>query len=217
MKPHFVIGIAGGSGSGKTSLIHRVHEEIGEEKVTLLSQDDYYHPIHLQSKDDNGEVNFDLPTAIDEEGLVRDVKKLVNGDSVMISRYLFNNDKGTPEDITLDPRPILLVEGLFIFHYPALYALMDLKVFVDAHPENRLKRRILRDGRERGYPESVVRYQWENHVEPAFNDFLLPYQSDCDILIKNDIEMEEGYQDLIHALHRTLEHLPSQDMSSSWR
>ncbi|MDA0714226.1 MAG: uridine kinase [Bacteroidetes bacterium] len=209
MKPCFVIGIAGGSGSGKTSLIQRVHEDIGEDCVTMLSQDDYYHPIHLQHKDHNGEVNFDLPTAIDQDGLIRDVKNLLNGEPITVSRYLFNNAKGHPEDVQLDPRPILLVEGLFIFHYPELYSLMDLKVFIDAHPEYRLKRRILRDGKERGYPESVVRYQWENHVEPAFKDFLLPYQSHCDILIKNDIEMEEGYQDLIHALHRTLEHLHS--------
>jgi uridine kinase len=205
MNSRFLIGVAGGSGSGKTSLLRKIQADLGEERVTILSQDDYYLPIELQEKDDYGEVNFDLPLSIDTERLLKDVSTLLNGQEVVFPRYLFNNTDGIAEEIRLEPRPIILIEGLFVFHYPALCQMMVMKVFVDAQEDIRLKRRIERDESERGYKEDTVRYQWANHVEPAFHSYLLPHRTSCDVVVKNNVRMEEGYTELKEQLDQILE------------
>lgn len=204
MNPRFLIGVAGGSGSGKTSLLKRIQKDLGEDSVTILSQDDYYLPIDQQEKDEQGEVNFDLPLSIDKARLLKDVSSLLAGNEVVFPRYLFNNINDSPEEIRLNAKPIILVEGLFVFHYPELCQLMDIKVFVDAHEDIRLQRRINRDGTERGYEEESVRYQWEHHVEPAFHSYLLPHRTSCDVVVKNNILMEEGYNELKEQLDQIL-------------
>lgn len=199
MEP-FIVGIAGGSGSGKTTLIRLLQSELGSSSVTVISQDDYYLPKEEQICDSNGEVNFDLPSSIDAPKLVGDLDKLMSGESLNISRYTFNNKSDISETITLDPRPVLVVEGLFVFHYEELRSQFDLKIFVDAHPKTRFERRLKRDAQERGYAEHVVKYQWENHVEPAFRSYLLPHRNTADIIIDNEYDMREG----INQLTRTL-------------
>jgi len=204
MPRRFLIGVAGGSGSGKTSLLRKIQEDLGEQQVTIISQDDYYLPIEQQEKDDQGMVNFDLPLAIDQRGMLADVADLLSGKEVHISRYLFNNKHGKTQKVRLSPKPIILIEGLFVFHYPALCQKMDMKVFLEAHEEVRLQRRIKRDGTERGYKEECVRYQWEHHVEPAFHSYLLPHRTSCDVVVKNNILMEEGYLELKEQLDQIL-------------
>ncbi|NNC82706.1 MAG: AAA family ATPase [Flavobacteriales bacterium] len=196
----FIIGIAGGSGSGKTTLIRLIQAELGSDHVTVVSQDDYYHPIEKQSKDPNGEVNFDLPDSIDSSRLKTDMERLIHGKRVEIARYTFNNQAQLAEPIVLEPRRILVVEGLFVFHYPFIRPLFDIKVFVDAHVETRFERRLKRDLNERGYPEETVRYQWEHHVEPAFRNYLLPHREQVDILIDNEYDMREAIPELIERI-----------------
>ncbi len=199
MEP-FIVGIAGGSGSGKTTLIRLLQSELGSSSVTVISQDDYYLPQEKQICDENGEVNFDLPSSIDSSKLIQDLYILRSGGSLSISRYTFNNTSDQGETITLDSRPVLVVEGLFVFHYSELMSQFDLKIFVDAHTETRFERRLKRDAKERGYAENVVRYQWENHVEPAFRSYLLPHRESVDITIDNEYDMREGINSLIQTL-----------------
>jgi uridine kinase len=201
MKP-FVVGIAGGSGSGKTTLIRLLQAELGSDIVTVVSQDDYYLPIQLQEKDQNGEVNFDLPDSIDSTKLLQDVSSLMKGEDLIISRYTFNNANDASSDIKLESRPVIVVEGLFILHYSAVQELFDVTLFVDAHPHTRFERRLKRDTSERGYKEHIIKYQWENHVEPAFRSYLLPHRDTVDIIIDNEYDMKSGINDLIDVIHK---------------
>ena len=196
----YLVGIAGGSGSGKTTLIKILQSELGQECVSVISQDDYYLAKDEQTCDDNGEVNFDLPSSIDRKQLVNDVETLLSGSDVHLDRYTFNNMNDISEQITIKCAPILIVEGLFVFHYPELRKHFDYKVFVDALAETRFNRRITRDMNERGYPAEVVHYQWEHHVEPAFREFLLPHRAHADVIIDNEHEMKEGLNEIIDTL-----------------
>ena len=196
----YLVGIAGGSGSGKTTLISIVQAELGAEFVSVLSQDDYYLSKEDQQCDENGEVNFDLPSSIDQKRLIRDVKRLMAGEEVQVERYTFNNLNDNSETLTIRSSAIVIVEGLFVFHYPELHRHFDYKIFVDANAKTRFDRRMVRDVTERGYPEEVIRYQWEHHVEPAFRTYLLPHREYAHIIIDNEYEMRQGLSDILDTL-----------------
>ncbi len=181
----YIIGICGGSGSGKTSFINRLRSELNESQVTFISQDEYYHPREKQRVDDEGIKNFDLPDSIDNETLVSDIQSLLNGNSVIRKEYTFNNEQKEAEEIVYKPNRILIIEGLFIYTYSDLSKLIDLKIFIEA-PENvKLIRRIRRDQMERNYPLEDVLYRYENHVMPSFQKYIQPHISECDLIVNN--------------------------------
>lgn len=190
----YVVGIAGGSASGKTSFLKKLQERLGSDSLAIVSQDNYYLPKEDQSLDENGEVNFDLPTSIDKQSFFSDVVALVSGRSIEIEEYSFNNPVHTPAKLIITSAPIIVVEGLFVFHYPHIRELLDLRVYIDVREEIKLNRRIKRDGTERGYNEDVVRYQWENHVMPSFKKFLKPYRDDSHLIITNNITYTKGLE-----------------------
>ena len=193
-KHPYVVGIAGGSASGKTSFLKKLQERIGMDSLAIVSQDNYYRPKEDQSIDENGQVNFDLPTSIDKQRFFQDVVALVSGRSIEIEEYSFNNPGHTPSILTIESAPIIVVEGLFVFHYPHIRELLDLRVYIDVREEIKLNRRIKRDGTERGYNEDVVRYQWEHHVMPSFKKFLKPYRDDSHVIITNNITYTKGLE-----------------------
>ena len=188
----YIIGIAGGSASGKTSFLRDLKELIAEEHLTIISQDNYYHPKEKQFIDENGEINFDLPTSIDREHFHQDLVSLMANKSVEKKEYTFNNKEAEPKIIQLKPAPIIIMEGLFIFHYEEIRNLLDLRVFLDVREDIKLQRRIKRDAIERGYPEETVRYQWDNHVMPSFKAYLRPYRDDANIIITNNYTFDKG-------------------------
>ncbi|MGB0916089.1 MAG: uridine kinase family protein [Flavobacteriales bacterium] len=191
-KQQYVVGIAGGSASGKTSFLNRLKDDLPAGSVSIISQDNYYKPKAEQEKDENGEVNFDLPTSIDKTAFFNDISRLLSGEAISFTEYTFNNDGQEPKTVVIEPAPLLVVEGLFVFHYPEIRQLLDLRVYLDVREELKLERRIKRDRDERGYPESVVRYQWENHVVPSYKKFLKPYRDDSNIIITNNITFDKG-------------------------
>lgn len=200
----YVVGLAGGSASGKTSILNDLVAEFGRNEVSMISQDNYYFERHLQVKDENGEINFDLPTAIDSEAFHNDVSKLLLGERVITKEYTYNNPGADTTMLAIEPASILIIEGLFVFHFSEIADKMDLKVYVDAKEEIKLKRRILRDAMERGYPESDVRYRWSNHVMPSYHRYLRPHRDTCDLIITNNHSYEKGLQVLIHHLKAIL-------------
>jgi uridine kinase len=200
----YIVGIAGGSASGKTSFLKRLQENIGVESLAIVSQDNYYLPKEEQFTDDNGEINFDLPTSIDKQQFFSDVVALVSGKSIQIEEYSFNNPEQESTSITIEPSPIIVVEGLFVFHYPHIRELLDLRVYIDVREDIKLNRRIKRDGSERGYNEAIVRYQWENHVMPSFKKFLKPYRDDSHVIITNNITYDKGLEVLCDHLKMLL-------------
>jgi uridine kinase len=188
----FIIGIAGGSGSGKTFFLNCFLHHFKNDEVTLVSQDDYYIPAGEMTQEENKLYNFDLPSTIDEEQFTHDIKQLIKGEVVYKKEYNFNNPLAIVKILEINPAPIIIVEGLFILHFKEISALLDHKIFIQANEQVALERRIRRDGMERGYPEEDVLYKWHNHVMPSYNQYLLPFKNDCQQVVLNDIDTPEN-------------------------
>ncbi|WP_223274528.1 uridine kinase family protein [Salibacter halophilus] len=201
----YIIGIAGGSASGKTSFLKDLKRNMPKGSVCIISQDNYYKPIEEQKIDENGQVNFDLPDSINRIQFYRDLISIRKGEEITIKEYTFNNKKKTPGLIRVQPAPIIIMEGLFIFHYEEIRKALDLRVFIDAREHVKLERRIKRDIEERGYPEKDVRYQWNNHVVPSYKKYLEPYRDDSHIIITNNSHYRKGLEVLVN--HMKI-HLP---------
>jgi uridine kinase len=196
----YLVGIVGGSASGKTSFIKHLSMAFDEDQLCVISQDHYYIPREQQQRDEQGHLNFDLPSSIDRERFFQDLVKLASGEEIFVEEYTFNNPNKTPELIRYKPAPIIIMEGLFIFHYTEILDMLDLKVYLHADEEIKLKRRIFRDATERGYPEETVLYQWHNHVMPAYKQYLEPYKAYSDIVINNNVTYDKGLEVLVNHL-----------------
>lgn len=184
----FIIGIAGGSGSGKTFFLNCFLHHFKHDEVTLVSQDDYYFPVGEMTQEENKLYNFDLPSTIDNEQFLLDIKKLVKGEVIYKKEYSFNNPLAVTKILEIHSAPIIIVEGLFILHFKEIAALLDHRIFVEAEDAIALARRIKRDGMERGYSEDDVTYKWVNHVVPSYKEYLLPYRDTCDKVVVNNFD-----------------------------
>lgn len=199
-KKEMILGICGGSGSGKTTLLNRLANHYSHLNPSVFSMDNYYKPIEEQAKDENGIVNFDLPTALDREKLIADLTRLVNGESIEVLEYLFNAGENKKRLITIEPSELIIVEGLFLFEYKEVYDLLDYSIFVEVDPAIQLDRRIYRDQDSRGYSREEILYQWNNHVLPCYEKHLAPYLKDADFIYHNDSRYEEDFIALIKEL-----------------
>lgn len=193
MKP-YLVGITGGSGSGKTTFINSLLASMPADSVALLSQDNYYKSIEQQSKDDNKIENFDIPTSLDLEKFYQDVLQLRDGHSLEIKEYTFNKSDVEPRIFKIPSAPVVLLEGIYALHYPALYEIIDLKVFIDAEDHHRRNRRIHRDAVERGYDQDDVLYRLSNHHQPAFEKYILPHRQNADLVIPNNHGFDKGLE-----------------------
>ncbi len=192
MNKPYVIGIAGGSGSGKTFFLNCFLEHFSAEEVCLISQDDYYIPVAAgMTAEENKLYNFDLPKTIDAEAFMADAKKLLSHQTVYKKEYTFNNAAAVPKMLEIKPAPVIIIEGLFILHFKELADLLNMKIFIESEEEIALHRRLKRDLIERGYSEDDVRYKWTNHVIPAYNEYLLPYRAFCDKVVVNNTQIAE--------------------------
>ncbi|RVU25696.1 uridine kinase [Sandaracinomonas limnophila] len=191
-KKPFIIGITGGSASGKTLFLQQLMQYFEEDEICLLSQDNYYRPIQQQFRDHNGIENFDLPGAIDEREFAKDIEALRRGEVVSRLEYTFNNKTKVPDMMHFHPRKILVVEGIFVFHFPEVADLLDLKIFIDAKDKIKLKRRIKRDNEERGYDLQDVMYRWKFHVKPTYEEYIRPHKFHADLVIPNNNHFEKG-------------------------
>ncbi len=190
MHKPYVIGITGGSGSGKTTFMNRLFKEFTSKEVCLLSMDNYYKKREEQAKDKNEQYNFDLPTSFRREDFLNDLNKLINGETVTITEYTFNNPLVKPKEIVYQSAPVIIVEGIFVFYFEEICKLMDLKIFLDASEHLKLIRRIKRDAEERNYPLDDVLYRYQYHVHPTFEQFILPMRFQADIIINNNHRLD---------------------------
>jgi uridine kinase len=192
MNKPFIIGIAGGSGSGKTFFLKCFLKHFSDSEVSLVSQDDYYFPVPPDmTAEENKHFNFDLPDTIDHDHFEEDIYSLLAGKSITKKEYTFNNPSAIPKMLEIKSAPIIIVEGLFILHFKKISEQLDLKIFIDADDDIALQRRIKRDLIERGYSHDDVMYKWINHVVPAYKEFLLPYKNECDQIIVNNSHVAE--------------------------
>ncbi|MES2517781.1 MAG: uridine kinase [Bacteroidota bacterium] len=201
MKPNqrpYIIGITGGSASGKTLFLNQLLKSFSKEEICLISQDNYYRDRKDQEVDPHGYINFDEPNSLDLHQYALDIQTIRSGMPFQKQEYTFNNPDIIPQIMTFEPKPIIVVEGLFVFYFKEIADLLDLKVFIDAKRKLRLNRRIMRDAEERGYGErEEVMYRWDNHVEPSFQKYVKPYRKASDIVIPNNTHFEKGLEILV--------------------
>lgn len=144
----YIVGITGGSGSGKTTFLKSLSEGYSAEEVCILSMDNYYKPRTQQVYDENGVQNFDLVESIDTQAFFNDIIRLVSGETIVQEEYTFNNSLADVEMITIKPAPVMILEGLFIMHMKDLRSLLDLKIYIEAKDALKIIRRIKRDQSE---------------------------------------------------------------------
>ncbi|WP_421763509.1 uridine kinase family protein [Ekhidna sp.] len=183
MSKLLVIGVTGGSGSGKTRFIKKLMSDVPD--VSLHSMDNYYIERGEQPRDKMGIENFDTLDSIDKKRFIGDLKKLIKGEDIELKEYTYNNDKAKSKIIEIKSSPIILVEGIFTLHLKEIRDLLDLKIYIEAPGYLMLKRRIIRDAEERGYDLNDVLYRFEHHVTPSFQKYINPSKKWADIIIPN--------------------------------
>lgn len=188
-----IVGICGGSGSGKTTLLNRLFREFGHLNPSVFSMDNYYLTIDNQHIDENGVYNFDLPTALDHSKLITDLQQLISGEEIVVKEYHFNSPPDKNVLVTVKPSDLIIVEGLFLFHYEKVRNLLDYSVFIKVDPAVQLDRRLYRDQETRGYSREEILYQWENHVTPCYENYLLPYEKEASFRFRNDGNADEDF------------------------
>lgn len=213
----YIVGITGGSASGKTTFLRQLMSRLPASHVCLVSQDNYYRDRNQQPVDAQGVLNFDTPQSIDHEAFAKDLQALHQGHVVTRQEYTFNNPKVVPQMLEFRPAPLIIVEGIFVFHFPDVAQKLDLKVFIDAKEAIKLKRRIIRDNVERGYDLDDVLYRYENHVNPTYERYIQPYKDEADIVIPNNFGFDRGLSVLVGHLEHTLEHRFGLSLSSQER
>jgi uridine kinase len=204
VKP-FLIGITGGSGSGKTTFIKELRTAFTTAEVCILSQDDYYFPRDQQLTDEVGVKNFDLPGSIDKKSFKVDVERLLAGQDVERLEYTFNNEKASPKTLVFKSAPVIIVEGIFVFHFKKIRRLLDLKIYLHAKENLKVIRRIKRDQVERNYPIEDVLYRYEKHVMPTFERYIEPYMDDADLVINNNSDFSVGLEVVKGFIRNTLD------------
>ncbi|NBB75846.1 MAG: uridine kinase [Bacteroidetes bacterium] len=178
-----IIGVAGGSGSGKTTVVNKIIEGIGKEEVLLMEHDSYYRDLSHLPFDERRRQNFDHPSSLETELLIRHLDALISGYKIEIPVYNFVHHTRADETITASPKKVILIDGILIFSEPNLRDRMNIKIFVDTDDDVRLLRRLRRDINERGRNFDGVLDQYEKFVRPMHLEFVEPSKRYSDIII----------------------------------
>lgn len=181
-----IIGIAGGTGCGKTTVVNQIMNELPEAEVGVISQDHYYRRNDHLSYDERALINFDHPRAIDFELLVEQLKELKAGKTIEQPVYSFVTHNRTDDVVLTHPRKVMIVEGILILSNAELRDMFDIKVFVHADPDERLIRRLKRDIAERGRDMDEVLNRYQSTLKPMHEQFIEPTKAFADIIIPND-------------------------------
>jgi uridine kinase len=189
-----IIGICGGTGSGKTTLARRVIESVGRENVILVEQDSYYRNLADMPLDERHQANFDHPDSIDSEMLMNHLKRLRQGQSIEMPVYDYKNHVRSDKTIHLENKPVIIVEGILIFAEPRISGLLDVKVFVDTPDDIRFIRRLQRDIVERGRTVESVIAQYFATVRPMHHEFVEPSKRRADIIIPEGANTDIGIE-----------------------
>ncbi len=190
-----VVGIAGGSGSGKTTVVHRILDQVGWDRIAYLPHDAYYKDASHLPWNERIHLNYDHPNALDNDLLIAHIQMLLRGESVQVPIYDFATHTRKSETRSVLPSPVILVEGILVFVDPRLRALMDIKIYVDTPADERFIRRLLRDIRERGRTVESVVEQYQSTVRPMHQKFVEPSKQYADIIIP-----EGGHNDVAMAM-----------------
>lgn len=180
-----VIGIAGGTGSGKTTVVNKILQQLNAEGVNVLSQDNYYHDNHHLSLAEREALNYDHPKSIDFDLLRKHIKALKNGETIEQPVYSFVTHSRTNDFVLVEPKNVLIVEGILVLTDQELLKEFDLKVFVQADSDERLIRRIRRDTQERGRDLEEVLHRYQTTLKPMHQEFIEPSKNEADLIVPN--------------------------------
>ena len=199
-----IIGVAGGSGSGKTTIARKLLETFEAEDAVLVEQDAYYKELHIESIDERAKMNFDHPNAIEFELLRENLLDLVHGKTVERPIYDFSTHMRKSEKVIINPSRIIIVEGILIFAVPEIRELFDIKIFVDTDADEMLLRRMERDIKERGRTFESVRDQYISTVKPMYLEFAEPSKRYADVIIPRGGENKVAINMVIAKMKRYL-------------
>jgi len=181
-----IIGIAGGTGCGKTTVVNQIISELPVDEVCVISQDSYYRDTSHLPYEDRVKINFDHPKSIDFDLLIDHLKALKNGETIEQPVYSFVEHNRTGDTITTKPRKVVIVEGILILTNPAIREMFDIKIYVHADSDERLIRRLKRDIAERGRDIDEVLHRYQNTLKPMHQQFIDPTKEFADIIIPNN-------------------------------
>lgn len=194
MTKPLIIGVAGGSGSGKTTVVNHIKHTLGKDQLLLLEHDLYYRDLKHLPFEERIKQNFDHPASLETELLIRHINALIKGYPIELPQYDFANHVRKEETKTVTPLKVILVDGILIFSEPELLKLMDVKIFVDTDGDIRLLRRLKRDINERGRSVESVMEQYQKFVRPMHLEFVQPSKRYADIIIprggKNKVALD---------------------------
>jgi uridine kinase len=196
-----IIGIAGGSGSGKTTVVKQIAKALPPHCAAVVPLDSYYNDTTGLTPEERRQINFDHPDAFDWKLLTEQIKKLKNGEAIEQPTYSYIESNRLKETIHVDPKPVIIIEGIMALHYKKLRDMMDLKIFVDTDSDVRLMRNIRRDVVERGRTVDMVLEHYETAVKPMHEQFIEPTKKFADIIIPSGGDNKTG----IHILKTYIE------------
>ncbi len=182
IKP-LVIGFAGGTGSGKTTIADKIAQTIGQEKAVILPQDAYYRAQNDLPLESRKLTNYDEPSAFDNDYMVEQLSQLISGQSIESPIYDYNQHNRASESKLINPKEVILIEGIMALHFENLRNLMTLRVFVDAPPDERFIRRLERDVKERGRNAESVINQYRRTVKPMHDLFVEPTKQHANLIV----------------------------------
>lgn len=187
----YIIGITGGTASGKTTFVKQLKDSFNSECLNIISQDDYYKPLYGLTFDEKDKFNFDHPDALDFNLLEKHLLALKKGELIGKPTYDFNTHDRLFENISIVPKPILILEGILILSVPKVKILCDYTIFIDAPEDIRQKRRLKRDLTERGRTAESVLNQFEKNIHPMHRQFIEPLKKGADFIIDGTKDFTE--------------------------
>ncbi|MDB5274547.1 MAG: phosphoribulokinase/uridine kinase [Chitinophagaceae bacterium] len=189
MRKPYIIGVCGGTASGKTYFLERLQAQLRAEEATFISLDNYYRPKEEQPLDENNIPNFDTPGSINWQELEDTLDRLDKGETVRLKKYTFNNPLAPEEWIDLKPSPVWVIEGLFSMQQEQVRKRFDISLFMDTEEHLKIFRRIERDYAERGYDLKDVTYRYLHHAIPAYKEYVQPFRALAHVVIPNNVDI----------------------------
>ncbi len=199
-----VLGVAGGTGSGKTTVVRELLKAVGPERIAFIDQDSYYVDVDWESPEQIADYNFDHPSAIDNELLVAQIEAIKSGEAIEVPIYDFVRHRRKAETRCVEPKPVILLEGILLFAEPTLRQLLDFKIYVDTAADIRFIRRLRRDLRERGREFDDVLHQYLNTVRPMHLEFVEPSKRWADVIIPQGGENRVALEMVIARIEQLL-------------
>ena len=199
-----VFGVAGGTASGKTTVARSILDQVGAHRVAYLPHDAYYRDMSHLPLEQRAQQNYDHPDALESDLLARHIRELCSGRAIQLPVYSFADYVRKTETVTVEPAPVVLVDGILIFAEPELRDLMDIKIFVDVEADIRLIRRIERDTRERGRSLSSTIFQYLDTVRPMDLEFVQPSRRYADVILPGGGQNRVAIEMVVARLHAIL-------------